>query len=122
MPYLVNNASGTAADTDLVDNIAPPAYNNDPLNTEKQFISTVYAWATDWGSATIQLYIAPQTQNSQNPVVWFPLVDATTGDPVILSADGYVTFSDRFGQIKGEVAAATADTAGLNCLLFGPLF
>jgi hypothetical protein len=116
VPFLVKNAAGVAANTNTSTNIAPPFFNPDPVFVAKNLLTTVYFWATTWDTAEIQLFISPQLKTSQAPTIWFPV---TAG--LISATNQYVSFQNRWAQIKAEVINASANTAGLNCLLFDPI-
>ena len=109
MSLLISNASGTAANTGGTGLILP---NRDPAFVENNLLTTLYFWATTWGSATIQLYLSPQLQSMPNwPVVWFPY------NPLV-TENGFFSFQHRWGQMKVEVTGATSSTVGLYAALF----
>lgn len=111
MSLLINNASGTAANTGGNGLILP---NRDPVFVQNNLLTTLYFWATTWGGAAVQLYISPQLRNSILPPVWFPY------NPLV-TENGFFTFQHRWGQMKVEVSGATANTAGLYVSLFSGL-
>ena len=108
MTLLVNNAAGVTAN-DNTTNLPVP--NKDPVFVANNLLTTVYAWAENWGGASIQLYVCPQRLNAPFQPVWFPVGAA-------LTQNGFYSFQHRWGQIKAVVTGATADTAGLFSSLF----
>jgi hypothetical protein len=125
---LVNQGTqvGTALNnTDNVENPstpnpAVPIYNRDPVFVAANLINTIYAWAADWDTASVAIYVSPQLQNSQTPPEWFPLLN-DAGEPIVLSgANSYVNFHCRWGALKGVVTNASANTTGLVVDLFWP--
>jgi len=124
-PWLAHNVSGTTADTDPVVNLAPVEYNRDPVDVEHSLLTTIYAWGSVWGGASLQISISPTVSAPQPPGPWnvnHPQVAPTwfpVGDPI--TENGYFSFQHRWGSIKAEISNATTATAGIHCLLFDPL-
>lgn len=108
MSLLIKNTYGTSANTG---GIATPVANRDPVFVQNNLLTTVYAWATTWGGAQVQIYVCPQCAGSAFPPVWFPV-----GDPI--TQNNFFTFQHRWGQIKAEVINATSDTTGLFADVF----
>jgi hypothetical protein len=110
MALLIANASGVAANLD--DGINNPIYTNtDPVFVARTLLNTVYAWATTWSVASVQIFLSPQRSTSQSPIIWFPV-----GSP--LTSNGFFTFQHRWGLMKAVVTGADGTTSGLNVSYF----
>lgn len=108
MALLINNATGLAANTNLL-NLSYP--NKDPVFVANNLLTTIYTWATVWGAAQVQIYVSPQRPNSIFPTIWIAM-----GDPI--TEDEVYTFQHRWAQIKAVVTNADTTTAGLFCSLY----
>ena len=111
MALLINNAAGVISNTNS-DN--PIVLNKDPVFVSNNLLTTIYAWATDWDTAQVQIYVCPTRPSSPLSAVWFPV-----GSP--FTANGFYTFQHRWFQIKAVVSGATSDTVGLYCTVFDGL-
>jgi hypothetical protein len=99
--------------TGIAINTATPLiiFNKDPVFVANNLMTTIYAWATEWDTAQVQIEISPQVRNSQFPVVWFPV-------GAMMTTNRFFTFQHRWGQMRAVVTNASANTAGLTAILF----
>lgn len=111
---LVNNTSGTAANTTTATNTPGNGTVYYTAAIDFTRVTTVYVWATTWDTAVMQLFVSPQGFGSQLPMIWIPVPSG------ILSANGLLTFNQRWRAIKAEVYNASALSVGLYCCVITP--
>ncbi len=109
--WLVNNASGTAAN--ITNTPKPNRFLGNPASWAT---TTIYAWAANWAGASVQLQVSPTQDIPGWTPKWFNI-----GDPIIADTNPNISFPGAWAQIQAVVTGATSDTSGLNVSVVSPL-